>query len=73
MTSSGSSTNFYSQRSLLPHGLGFFRKLEFPNKLGLFDRVWGRSLAARGCCWMLTAAGPVWKLDMTNPTHSWLV
>lgn len=73
MTSSGSLTNSYSQRSLLPPGLGFFRKLEFPNKLGLFDRVWGRSLAARGCCWMPTAAGPVWKLDLTNPTHRWLV
>jgi FkbM family methyltransferase len=47
--------------------------VEFPLKLGLCERIYGRSLARKGICWAPTAPGPVWKLDLANPTHRWIV
>ena len=62
------------QRPLrLPLALRVARRLEFPHKLGLFDRWFGRRLAAQGIGWVRTAAGPVWKLDLANQTHRWIV
>jgi len=49
------------------------RRSDWPGKLGCCDRIWGRSLARRGMVWIETAGGLVWKLDLANPTHRWLV
>jgi FkbM family methyltransferase len=49
------------------------RRFEFPRKLGLFDWLFGRFLSAHGICWVQTAPGPVWKLDLVNATHRWIV
>jgi len=57
----------------LPPGLRLLRRLEFPHKLGLLERLYGRRLARLGIAWVRTAAGVVWKLDLRNPTHRWCV
>lgn len=57
----------------LPLALRVLRPLEFPHKLGIYDRLFGRGLAARGIAWVRTAPGPVWKLDLANQTHRWIV
>lgn len=53
--------------------LRLLQRCEFPRKLGICGRLFGRALARHGICWVRTAAGPVWKLDLTNDTHRWLV
>jgi len=57
----------------LPATLRLVRGLEFPRKLGLLDRWYGRALATYGVGWVRTAPGPVWKLDLANQTHRWIV
>lgn len=57
----------------LPRGLRWLRRVEFPHKLGIADRLFGAALARHGIAWVDTAAGPRWKLDLTNCTHRWLV
>jgi FkbM family methyltransferase len=57
----------------LPATLQLLRQWEFPRKLGVCDRLFGRMLAAGGICWVRTAPGPVWKLDLANQTHRWIV
>ena len=57
----------------LPRLLRWIQRWELPRKLGLCDRLFGRALARRGTCWVRTAAGPVWKLDLNNATHRWIV
>lgn len=58
---------------LLPRSLRLLQRREFPHKLGLLDRVYGHVLSGHGICWVQSAAGPVWKLDLANPTHRWIV
>jgi len=57
----------------LPMALIALRRLEFPRKLGVFERVFGRRLGELGICWVETSTGRVWKLDLANPTHRWIV
>jgi FkbM family methyltransferase len=57
----------------LPLGLRLVRGFEFPHKLGLCDQFFGKTLARDGIRWVRTAAGPIWKLDLSNPTHRWIV
>ena len=57
----------------IPVALRLLQRCEFPRKLGVCGRLFGRALAHHGICWVRTAAGPVWKLDLTNHTHRWLV
>lgn len=57
----------------LPALLRFLQPREFPRKLGVCDRLFGRALAAQGIVWVRTAVGPVWKLDLANVTHRLIV
>lgn len=56
----------------LPWPIGLLQGVEFPHKLGICDRLFGRSLAKHGVSWVRTAAGPIWKLDLANATHRWI-
>ena len=47
--------------------------MEFPRKLGICERLFARSLSRYGVCWVRTAAGVPWKLDLTLSTHRWIV
>ena len=57
----------------LPWLLKSIQGLEFPHKLGVCDRLFGRALATHGVCWVPTAASIPWKLDLVNSTHRWIV
>ena len=57
----------------LPRALALLKRLEFPHKLGIGDALFGKALEKLGTCWVETAAGITWKLDLTNPTHRWIV
>jgi len=57
----------------LPISLKIIRRVNFPRKLGILDRLYGKKLAEHGTQFVETYAGPVWKLDLKSPTHRWLV
>ena len=57
----------------LPAGLRLLRRVAFPKKLGLLGRMYGKTLARQGVGWVKTSPGPVWKLDLRNSTHRWIV
>jgi FkbM family methyltransferase len=57
----------------LPAMLRFLQRFEFPHKLGICEKLFSRELAAKGVCWVSTAAGISWKLDLRNATHRWIV
>jgi len=57
----------------LPASLRCVQRWEFPHKLGVCERLFATSLARNGIRWVRTAVGPVWKLDLANPTHRWIV
>lgn len=57
----------------LPTFLKLLQPVDFPHKLGLCDRVFSKSLAAHGVCWVRTSAGLDWKLDLSSHTHRWIV
>jgi len=37
------------------------------------ERLYGRRLAHLGVAWVPTSTGLTWKLDLSNPTHRWIV
>ena len=49
-----------------------FQNVSLPRKLGLGERLWGRSLGRRGTTWV-DFGGLRWKLNLANDTHRWLV
>jgi hypothetical protein len=57
----------------LPLLLRCLQPLEFPRKLGLCERLFANRLARLGDCWVRTSTGVVWRLDLRNPTHRWMV
>lgn len=57
----------------LPRLLRCLQPIDFPHKLGALDRVFGNRLSARGIVWVTTSNGQAWKLDLSNPTHRWIV
>ena len=57
----------------LPMGLAILRRLPLSRKLGFLDRLYGSILERHGASRVKTSAGPVWKLDLRNPTHRWIV
>jgi FkbM family methyltransferase len=57
----------------LPLLVRLLQKIEFPHKLGVMDRFFGRALAEHDVCWVQTGAGMPWKLDLRNSAHRWIV
>lgn len=57
----------------LPIGLRVLRKLPMPRKLGVLGHLYGASLEQSGVAWVETSSGPMWKLDLRNHTHRWIV
>jgi len=57
----------------LPALLRALQGVEFPHKLGICERLFARRLAVEGIRWTPTAPGPLWKLDLANSTHRWIV
>ncbi len=63
----------WSERFELPITLRILQRLEFPHKLGLCERLFSTKLALNRICWVDTAAGIPWKLDLRNATHRWII
>lgn len=57
----------------IPLPISLVQPLDFPHKLGVCERFFGSRLSSLGSCWVKTAAGISWKLDLANPTHRWIV
>ncbi len=57
----------------LPRLLRLAQRWSFSHKLGLCERMFGPFLSRQGIAWVRTSAGPVWKLDLGNATHRWIV
>jgi FkbM family methyltransferase len=57
----------------LPLSLRMIRKASFPRKLGILERFYGRKLSLNGVCWVRCANGILWKLDLSDACHRWIV
>ena len=57
----------------LPLPLTWLQPVDFPHKLGICERLFGKALARHGICWVNTAADITWKLDLTVIPHRWIV
>jgi FkbM family methyltransferase len=57
----------------LPLLLRGLQHVEFPHKLGIMDRMFGRQLSAAGTVWVQTAARIHWKLDLSYAPSRWIV
>lgn len=57
----------------LPFLLGWLQSFDWPYKLGICDRIFGKSLSQNGVCWIQTSTGIPWKLDLSDPLHRWIV
>ncbi|MGI9318732.1 MAG: hypothetical protein ACR2QW_15495, partial [bacterium] len=51
----------------LPVHLNLVRRIQFPRKLGILERVYGKFLDGKGTQWVTCSNGIVWKLDLTDP------
>lgn len=59
--------------AVIPPLLNWIQAIDFPHKLGICERLFGRAIASHQICWINTGAGLSWKLNLTNPTHRWIV
>ena len=57
----------------LPLGLSLFRALPLPRKLGILEKIYGRYLGKQGIQRVKTSNGVIWKLDLSEVTHRWIV
>ena len=57
----------------LPLPLTWLQSFDFPHKLGICERLFGKVLTRQGICWVHTAAGITWKLDLSLIPHRWIV
>ena len=48
-------------------------RASFPKKIGFLERLYGHQLSEAGIGWKELVGGLMWKLDLQNPTHRWLV
>jgi len=48
----------------------FLQSIDFPHKLGICEKLFGKAIASSGICWVKTCTGLAWKLDLNDPTHS---
>jgi len=57
----------------IPLPLRVIRKFNMPKKLGFLESLFGSALAAKGIGWVKCSNGVIWKLDLAEPTHRWIV
>jgi len=61
------------KEAVLPPILRLVQQIDFARKLGVCERLFAKDLSTQGVCWAKTAAGVIWKLDLRNATHRWIV
>ena len=57
----------------IPLSLNVIRKYDFPKKLGLLEILFGKTLKMFGVAWVSCSNGIVWKLNLEDPCHRWIV
>jgi len=57
----------------LPWSLRVLRRINFPRKLGICERIYGRKLSTFGMCRVKCATGINWALDLNDVGHRWMV
>ena len=57
----------------LPFLLRALRKLNFPRKLGVLERLYGWALNRHGVTWVDCSNDIEWKLDLSDSCHRWIV
>lgn len=57
----------------LPTSLRFLRSLPLPHKLGLLERIFGKSLSQYGVCFVEVYNGIYWQLDLTDSCQRWII
>jgi len=57
----------------LPFLLRLLRRYPIPHKLGLMDRLFGKTLLRYGASWVTTSNGVIWKLNLEDITERWIV
>jgi FkbM family methyltransferase len=57
----------------LPLLLRILRRIDFPRKLGICERIFSRKLATYKLCKVRCANGVDWTLDLTDVGHRWMV
>lgn len=57
----------------LPLSLRLLRRLPFPRKLGILERLYGKCLAPYGTQWVNCSNNVIWKLDLDDACHRWIV
>lgn len=66
-------SSFVQPLKSLPISLSLIQNIDFPHKLGVCEYIYGTTLEKHGVCWIKTGGSIVWKLDLSNPTHRWIV
>ncbi|NND82574.1 MAG: FkbM family methyltransferase [Gammaproteobacteria bacterium] len=61
------------QCAKLPATLRLIRQFDFPRKLGLLERLFGGGLQRLGIQWVRCQNGVIWKLDLGDKEHRWIV
>lgn len=57
----------------LPFGLRILRRLQFPHKIGVMERLYWKSLDKKGIVWATTANNVLWKLNLRDNLHRWML
>lgn len=57
----------------IPLPLQILRKVNFPRKKGILDKLFGARLAIQPIGVVETHAGSFWKIDPANPCHRWMI
>ena len=57
----------------VPALLNLIKRIPLPYKKGLVYRLMGKQLAAEGMGWYPVYTGHIWKLDLRNPCHQWML
>lgn len=57
----------------IPASLKLLRRISFPRKLGILEKLYGKSLSRKGICWVVASNHVLWKLDLRDVTQRWIV
>ena len=47
--------------------------MPLPRKLGLLDKIYGSRLESQGIQWVRCSTGTLWKLDLSDVCHRWMI
>jgi len=57
----------------LPKLLQFIRRFDFSKKLGVLEKIYGNQLQRLGQGWVTCSNGVIWKLNLEDPCHRWII